>query len=150
MTFFMNISSDHIEKNTAWFTCSAYFTPQMYPLHILYSFRFYLRWTKIPSLLISHLKGTHFIFSIHFVFIQDHLAERVIIIRRHACTSQQRPDYGYNIFLGRQTWEADKSHHINYLQSRPCHRIKRIMMTSSNGNIFRVTGPLWGEFTGHR
>ena len=24
------------------------------------------------------------------------------------------------------------------------------MMTSSNGNIFRVTGHLWGEFTGHR
>ena len=24
------------------------------------------------------------------------------------------------------------------------------MMTSSNGNIFRVTGPLWGEFTSHR
>ena len=24
------------------------------------------------------------------------------------------------------------------------------MMTSSNGNIFRVTGPLWGEFTDHR
>ena len=22
-------------------------------------------------------------------------------------------------------------------------------MTSSNGNIFRVTGPLWGEYTGH-
>ena len=25
-----------------------------------------------------------------------------------------------------------------------------IMMTSSNGNSFRVTGPLCGEFTGHR
>ena len=25
-----------------------------------------------------------------------------------------------------------------------------IMMTSSNGNIFRVTGPLYGEFTGHQ
>ena len=24
------------------------------------------------------------------------------------------------------------------------------MMTSSNGHIFRVTGPLWGEFTDHR
>ena len=24
------------------------------------------------------------------------------------------------------------------------------MMTSSNGDIFRVTGHLWGEFTGHR
>ena len=25
-----------------------------------------------------------------------------------------------------------------------------VMMTSSNGNIFRFTGPLCGEFTGHR
>ena len=25
----------------------------------------------------------------------------------------------------------------------------RVMVTSSNGNIFRVTGLLWGEFTGH-
>ena len=24
------------------------------------------------------------------------------------------------------------------------------MMPSSNGNIFRVTGPLWGESTGHQ
>ena len=24
------------------------------------------------------------------------------------------------------------------------------VMTSSDGNIFRVTGHLWGEFTGHR
>ena len=24
------------------------------------------------------------------------------------------------------------------------------MITSSKGNIFRATGPLWGEFTGHR
>ena len=29
-------------------------------------------------------------------------------------------------------------------------RIAFFMMTSSNGNIFRVTGPLWGEFTGRR
>ena len=25
-----------------------------------------------------------------------------------------------------------------------------LIMTSSNGNVFRVTGPLWGESTGHR
>ena len=31
---------------------------------------------------------------------------------------------------------------------KPCIGI--IMMTSSNGNIFRVTGHLCGEFTGHR
>ena len=30
-------------------------------------------------------------------------------------------------------------------------RIKsRIIMMSSNGNIFHTTGPLWGESTGHR
>ena len=27
---------------------------------------------------------------------------------------------------------------------------RELMMTSSNGNFFRVTGPLCGEFTGHR
>ena len=36
----------------------------------------------------------------------------------------------------------DTSHHV-------FEKI-RDMLTSSNGNIFRVTGPLYGEFTGHR
>ena len=41
-----------------------------------------------------------------------------------------------NIYIARNTYVALKlSYH---------------MMTSSNGNIFRVTGPLCGEFTGHR
>ena len=31
-----------------------------------------------------------------------------------------------------------------------CRMRFRIIMTSSNGNIFRVTGPLCGEFAGHR
>ena len=31
---------------------------------------------------------------------------------------------------------------------RPCSIWRLPMMTSSNGNIFRVTGPLCGEFTG--
>ena len=34
------------------------------------------------------------------------------------------------------------------LQIRYASNVKNIMMTSSNGNIFRVTGPLCGEFTG--
>ena len=34
--------------------------------------------------------------------------------------------------------------------SFPACRPVQFMMTSSNGNIFRVTGPLCGEFTGHR
>ena len=30
------------------------------------------------------------------------------------------------------------------------HSLSSMGMTSSNGNIFRVIGPLWGESTGHR
>ena len=33
---------------------------------------------------------------------------------------------------------------------RYSHTVYCIMMTLSKGNIFRVTGPLCGEFTGHR
>ena len=36
------------------------------------------------------------------------------------------------------------------IDSHQPHSFHRIMMTSSNGNIFRVTGHLCGEFTGHR
>ena len=37
-------------------------------------------------------------------------------------------------------------HYIRSLCTHP----SILMMTSSNGNSFRVTGPLWGESTGHR
>ena len=46
------------------------------------------------------------------------------------------------------TWDVKglTSSPLKYMQVRFCIH----MMTSSNGNIFRVTGPLCGEFTGHR
>ena len=39
----------------------------------------------------------------------------------------------------------------NGMVSQPMDFIEHIlnMMRSSNGNSFRVTGPLWGESTGH-
>ena len=54
-----------------------------------------------------------------------------------------------NCFLGRP---------LNMIKSKcsytaPSHRgtpSDEFMMTSSNGNIFRVTGPLCGKFAGHR
>ena len=40
---------------------------------------------------------------------------------------------------------------LHWLSQNSCQAKPWInMMTSSNGNIFRVTGPLWGEFTGDR
>ena len=41
--------------------------------------------------------------------------------------------------------------HVHFVFLTLCRiMVKHDMMTSSNGNIFRVTGPLCGEFTGHR
>ena len=37
---------------------------------------------------------------------------------------------------------------LHHPSSLRCHRQLKLMMTSSNGNIFRVTGLLCGEFTG--
>ena len=37
--------------------------------------------------------------------------------------------------------------HVTEIRPRGHHGLQH-MMTSSNGNIFRVTGPLCGEFTG--
>ena len=44
-------------------------------------------------------------------------------------------------------------HHRHYRNHHTKHNVshyREIMMTSSNGNIFRVTGHLCGEFTGPR
>ena len=51
-------------------------------------------------------------------------------------------------------YSPPKSNYTPTLSNRPSWlfllEIKGTMMTSSNGNYFRVTGPLCGEFSGHR
>ena len=52
----------------------------------------------------------------------------------------------YNLYnKNSRTWQ--KGIHIEP-ETSPIKKIN--MMTSSNGNIFRVTGHLYGELTGHR
>ena len=46
-----------------------------------------------------------------------------------------------------QCWPSSPTH-ICGTRGRWINSTSLIMMTSSNGNIFRVTGPLCGEFTG--
>ena len=55
------------------------------------------------------------------------------------------PIPGKTVFVLRQ---GPEHFHTRLLLSA-AYLILWIMMTSSNGNIFRVTGPLWGEFTGY-
>ena len=65
-----------------------------------------------------------------------------------------------NWFLRAKSFEIKIKKHKVYFQ-KMCFRMLsttcwsfwsglNVMMTSSNGNIFRVTGPFWGESTGYR
>ena len=50
-----------------------------------------------------------------------------------------------------KTWLAHQYNSTNVTHSDMTYFLNmHIMMTSSNGNIFRFTGHLWGEFTGPR
>ena len=53
-------------------------------------------------------------------------------------------------FNRNSTFFIKKMHLEMFANCRPLRlSLNVFMMTSSNGNIFRVTGPLCGEFTGH-
>ena len=66
-------------------------------------------------------------------------AQYFLIRKRHLNMSFAKWLLWTNLYILRYTL-SPKSY------PRPCIT----KMTSSNGNIFRVTGPLCGEFTGHR
>ena len=64
---------------------------------------------------------------------------------------------GINIWLPRRWINDNDSIHTSFVIPVMRHELipaedslVKTMMTSSNGNIFRVIGPLWREFTGHR
>ena len=52
------------------------------------------------------------------------------------------------LFLGDSDFEIENINHE--LCNEILTMVNLTMMTSPNENIFRVTSPLWGEFTGHR
>ena len=60
------------------------------------------------------------------------------------------------LVFGKFSWRIIQGSTNDYFNARPRSVVDRsqsrihFMMTSSNGNIFRVTGPLCGEFTGNR
>ena len=57
--------------------------------------------------------------------------------------------YFITIIIDLRRWSAQSQHNAGCNISSDM-QWEKIMMTSSNGNIFRVTGHLCGEFTGHR
>ena len=54
--------------------------------------------------------------------------------------------YNSSFSIKKYIYPTQASHHVHYW----ClHQILNLYMMSSNENIFQVTGPLWGESTGH-
>ena len=62
--------------------------------------------------------------------------------------ADEQTDRKTNILSAKLTFEMLTVH--EWRQSFSTDKWLLFMMTSLNGNIFRVTGPLCGEFTGHR
>ena len=71
-----------------------------------------------------------------------------------SCESDKFHKYWLSIFTGCKHIIACAFHmlqkFINQWMIHACVVFEAPMMTSSNGNIFRATGPMCGEFTGHR
>ena len=57
--------------------------------------------------------------------------------------------YGWPAYVPRRKWVNENSKITPINSPRVILCLVLSMMMSSNGNIFRVTGPLCGEFTGH-
>ena len=74
----------------------------------------------------------------------------------HQMAKSQGRNFGlwfYRIVLKLDRWLGTKAAeaHVKFWPIRPLRKhVFYNTMTSSNGNIFRVTGHLCGEFTGHR
>ena len=78
----------------------------------------------------------------HFYVTRLH-ADTMYVLLMHSTLSSS------NVIWFVYTLKTESSHEATVVVTgAPCCWFS--MMTSSNGNIFRVTGPLCGEFTGHR
>ena len=91
-----------------------------------------------------------FIMNSHEVFIHIHqgcFAGTGAIVRLPQCQWSKPDGYG-KISQCITTTKYSKTKTVCIFLGIYC--MSRDMMTSSNGNIFRVTGPLWGESTDHR
>ena len=84
--------------------------------------------------------GRHFAYIFKCIFGKDSIH---ILIRMSLSYVRKDQIYDKSLMVQGMTWRRTGTRHS---LEEFCHG----MMTSSNGNIFRVTGPLCGEFTGHR
>ena len=74
-------------------------------------------------------------------FVNDHV---ILVIPRTMCSIQMQIKWWF------QVQNSLEYNHQSFITSQIAKTQGSTMMTSSNGNIFRVSGLLWGESTDHR
>ena len=81
-------------------------------------------------------------------FAQDYgIASALKVDEPHSCS---KPLFSHFNMYSQSVFDNNGSNLPNRRHSRDFGLFPHFIMTSSNGNIFRVTGHLCGEFTGHR
>ena len=103
-------------------------------------------WTEPIAVIRTYIYTyTYIIYIYIYMHIHTYYANFDMVGKRMLNTNNSLLSLFYN-GCGNITMANNHSHN-----SHLCMKLsKPHMMTSSNGDIFRVTGPLWGEFTGHR
>ena len=96
----------------------------------------------LPGPVMEIYSTWHFHISVHMTYSFDH--------KRHDVTTLSWYNHTIiNISCGRMLVTAGYKGRLDLCLSEDTF-LCLAMMTSSNGNNFRVTGPLCGELTGHR
>ena len=95
-----------------------------------------------PPITYYHLLSHSHLFTHSHIHIRSHLFTHLHLLT-HLASSHNL--LTHSCLLTLDTIMPIHTHLTNAHTNKGLH-----MMTSSNGNIFRVTGPLCGEFTGHR
>ena len=131
---------------------SNYSIRQERPLH----YRVFIKWTCIDSLYLidsnicDWLAETVTAFKIiELVFNMKHLTPYILIDRMMLWCEKCLPFAATSLGM-RLPKPVLYCSCLSVLCVAACFLNRCIMMTSSNGKNFRVTGPLCGEFTGHQ
>ena len=127
-------------------------------IHVLIQSMIYVSYFQLPRFMEYRVVGTDCVTTLRPTQNGHHFAEDIskFFVRKllylfpgsnlqYACTGSDN-DLNMN---------GIESHHLNqrlvsFLMSTCTGRPPCVMITSSSDNIFNVTGPLRGEFTGHR
>ena len=111
----------------------------------IYQYGMQLELQKASDVLLFYFEGFCWPVMCYFFILKDFAVRLNENISRKGLDAEPGVSHYVSEWFPGHWWRYASSR----LNVVTCGR-ELIMMTSTNGNIFRITGPLCGEFTGHR